>query len=151
MPAIKFSSACLLVKDFMEVTDNLIRDAYGDPYCSCARAPDISPKEYAFLADVWVPLQVTEKSTSKRNMWGSWWNRRIFITGCIAKTSCAKSRSASIRKTGEILTLRNRRNSDAGDGMKGEMKTYSRYSYMVDVDIAENHARRGGEEISDGR
>ena len=22
-----------------------------------------------------------------------------------------------------------------GDGMKGEMKTYSRYSYMVDVDI----------------
>ena len=61
MPAIKFSSACLLVKDFMEVTDNLIRDAYGDPYCSCARAPGISPKEYAFLADVWVPLQVTEK------------------------------------------------------------------------------------------
>ena len=30
-----------------------------------------------------------------------------------------------------------------GDGMKGEMKTYSRYSYFVDVDIAENDASAG--------
>ena len=29
-----------------------------------------------------------------------------------------------------------------GDGMKGEMKTYSRYSYMVDVDIDEASAGR---------
>jgi hypothetical protein len=30
-----------------------------------------------------------------------------------------------------------------GDGMKGEMKTFSRYSYFVDVDIAENDASAG--------
>ena len=30
-----------------------------------------------------------------------------------------------------------------GDGMKGELKTFSRYSYMVDVDIAENDASAG--------
>ena len=29
-----------------------------------------------------------------------------------------------------------------GDGMKGEMKTYSRYSYMVDVDIDDASAGR---------
>ena len=30
-----------------------------------------------------------------------------------------------------------------GDSMKGEMKTFSRYSYFVDVDIAENDASAG--------